>query len=257
MWCDAHVHLDVYDEAVVASSIAACADYRALVAAGEPQDAVGVLARWGTQRRILATAGIHPWYLPVDGRGHAEDSRFDDLLKLVTAGQVAAVGETGLDLIRNPSDEQRRVEEDFFAAQVAVAVEYGLPLVVHCVRAHARALAIVKRVGAGRARGMVHAFAGSLEEATAWSRAGFALGIGPAVTRERSHRVRRVAAALDRSHLLTETDGPFMAAWPKASGAGHPDDLLNVVTTIAELRGETVDEVRAWASDGFSRVFDR
>jgi TatD DNase family protein len=255
VWSDAHIHLDDLPDDRLVGALWSDPAWRALVPSGEPADALAARERFGADPRIRYAAGVHPWYLPDDVSVAPEaDPRIEALRDIVTNGGFHAVGEIGLDALRHP-DEPRRAQADaYLDAQVRIARAAGLPVVLHCVRSHARAQAIVRSVAPRGTAGMVHAFAGSVEEARAWIRLGLFVSIGAAVTRPQSHRVRRVAAALPLDALLVETDAPFMAAWPAPPGGGGIDDLRDVVSNVAELRGADPGAIGAAAAANLERM---
>jgi TatD DNase family protein len=176
-------------------------------------------------------AAYHPWYL----QGEPDLSKIENL---IGDPRVVAVGETGLDHVRHKTDEERARVERWFVAHAALAAEEGLPLIVHCVRAHADCIRALKSIGRGRLRGVIHAFSGSPEIAAEYWRLGFYVGIGAAVTRERSKRVRRAAVHLPLETILLETDAPFMATRDKSRDQGEAADILHVVDTVASLRAQ-------------------
>lgn len=255
MWCDAHIHLDDVAGDPLAAGLGATTGYRALIPAGEPADTLAALQRWKGDARLAYATGIHPWYLPDDAAVHPEDDpRWDVFTSVVSNGNVIGIGETGLDRLRHTTPEVAAQAERYFAAQVRVAAEHGRFVVIHCVRAHARAAEVVRAEGRGRVTGMVHAFAGSFEEARAWQRLGFYVSFGPAVTRPASNRVRDVVTRVPLGQLLIETDAPYMAAYPDAPGGGTPDDLLRVAAEVAALRGVALDEIEAATARNYARL---
>jgi TatD DNase family protein len=255
VWCDAHIHLDDVPDDRLLDGLAATNSYRALIPAGEPVDTINALARWRGDSRLSFATGIHPWYLPDDTSvAPHTDRRWEELLRVVADPRVSAIGETGLDRIRHNTPQLAEQGAAYFSAQVALAVEAAKPLVVHCVRAHAEASLIVRRTGRARSRGMVHAFAGSLEEAAAWYRLGFFVSVGPAVSRAASRRVRAVVGLVPPEQLLIETDAPYMATGGRAGGEGAPDDLLDVAREVASLRGVTVEELRELVAVNYRKM---
>jgi TatD DNase family protein len=254
VWFDAHIHLDVMATEALRGALWADPDYRAIIPGCDPVDVAEALARFEGDARLFVATAIHPWETGVTGTGATGhggpdpwephlDPRWPLLEAQAADPRVVAVGECGLDFYRFTDTADRERVERYFTAQVELAVRVGKPLLIHCVRAHARVAELLERHGAARVGGMVHAFAGSLEEARRYARAGFFVSIGASVDREASRRVRAVAAALPASQLLIETDAPWMATRGKPGWAGTVDDLLDVGGAVAMLRGAPVDEV--------------
>lgn len=184
-------------------------------------------------------AGLHPWFLPDTAPDDSAELRA--IARLAERGDVVAVGEVGLDHYRHPAEARTHVA-DWFRAQAALAHDVNKPLVVHCVRAHGDCLEVLRAIRP-QAGGVVHAFSGSLEVAAEYHRLGFRVGIGPAVTRERASRVRGAAAGVPLEQLLIETDAPYMAAGDRSRDEGQAADLVEVCTTIAALRGTSVQDI--------------
>ena len=221
---DSHIHADALDDRVPPLGNV---EYRAMIPGITP---------WGVELAIASAldhesfgAAVHPWSLD-------EANDLSSVETLLSHPRVCAVGETGLDHLKHGSDDDRDLAERWFADHVRLAMEHDLPLVVHCVRAHERCLAVLRDVAGGQARGVVHAYSGSAELAEQYWRQGFYVGIGPAVTRERSTRVRRAATSIPLDRLLVETDAPFMATNDRVRGEGTSADILDVIDAIATLR---------------------
>jgi TatD DNase family protein len=241
---DSHIHADLLVDRQPPED---AATYRAMVPGIIPaatRRAIATAARWE-----FHGAAIHPWYL-------AEAVDITEVEALLSEPRVRAIGETGLDHYRHGDDQRRDEAARWFADHVRLALEHDLPIVVHCVRAHERCLRVLRDVAGGRARGVVHAFSGSPETAMEYAREGFAVGIGSAVTRERSRRVRRAAAEVSMDCLLVETDAPFLAAGARSRGDGRASDLVEVVRTIATLRDEAPEVVAERTFQNATSLFD-
>jgi TatD DNase family protein len=244
MRCDSHIHLDVMTDEERGSLLFAAPDYRAFVPGIEPAAVASALALFGPDPRLALGTALHPWFLvPAgsDGSPHPQDDpRWQQLEAQARAPRLCAIGECGLDHLRHTDDLSRDRAERFFVAQIQLAVAVSKPLVLHCVRAHARCAELLRKHGGDQVGGLVHAFSGSPEEAATYRRLGFAVGIGSAVTRAASKRVRAVAAQLPADGFVLETDAPYMRAGERPESApaarGTVDDLTLVAETVAALR---------------------
>lgn len=242
---DAHIHLDVMSPEALGEGMWRSPTYRAFVPGCDPNDAETSLARFAADPRLAHGTAIHPWEtVPASGPAAAAaagDSHRDPrwpLLEAQASVRICAIGECGLDDFKFQTDEERAIVERYFVAQVALALAVRKPLVIHCVRAHARCAELLTLMGANRVGGLVHAFGGADEEAKRYARLGFVVSIGAAVTRERSTRVRALAAALPEEGFVVETDAPYMTTGGRPAWSGVVDDLEAVVATIAALRQE-------------------
>jgi TatD DNase family protein len=248
---DSHIHLDVMTSEERGSLLFAAPDYRAFVPGIEPAAVASALALFGPDLRLAFGTAIHPWFLVPAGSEPAlhpqDDPRWQQLEAQARDPRICAIGECGLDHLRHTDDLSRDRAERFFEAQIQLAVAVHKPLVLHCVRAHARCVELLRKHGGDRVGGLVHAFSGSPEEAAAYRRLGFAVGIGSAVTRAASKRVRAVAALLPADGFVLETDAPYMRAGEPTEGApaarGTVDDLTLVAETVAALRNTTAEAI--------------
>lgn len=254
MWIDTHCHLDAPEF---------CADRPAVVArartagvAMQVLPAVAV-AHFGAVRELahahgLAYAlGIHPLYV----HEHADE----DLDRLQAALQehrsdprLVAVGEIGLDHFVPGLDRER--QQRFYTAQLKLARDAGLPVILHVRRSADGLLAGLRRTEV--AGGIAHAFNGSQQQAMQFVERGFKLGFGGAMTHERALQIRRLAVDLPESALVLETDAPdippawlYRTADQRASGAGQgrnePGELPRIGEVLAVLRGVSGEAVRA------------
>lgn len=183
---------------------------------------------------LYAAFGLHPVFLERHRPEHLPALR-EQLQQLADDPRCCAVGEIGLDHFVQGLDRDRQLQ--LFEAQLQLASQFNLPVLLHVRRAHAATIAALKRARLPRA-GIVHAFAGSLEEAREYLRLGFKLGLGGAVTWPQARRLQRVAAALPAEALVLETDAPDMAPVFLAGQRNSPQALPQIASMIAELRGE-------------------
>ncbi len=190
-------------------------------------------------RGMIYGAGVHPWWV---GDLYAEG--FDDAgLRTIMVEELEkpgckAVGECGLDaLCKSPMDLQQQVLE----AQLAVAAERDLPVILHCVKAHNELLQALD--ASGVKRGVVHAFSGSPELAQQYWRRGFYLGIGGTITYERARKTRAAVQQLPLTALLLETDAPDMPLAGRQGERNSPAYLPEVARVLAQLRGESMASI--------------
>ncbi|MCJ8168491.1 TatD family hydrolase [Atopomonas sediminilitoris] len=200
---------------------------------------------------LFAAFGLHPVYL----NQHPSDAIEQLAAQLTLTGSHAkccAVGEIGLDYYLPELD--RNAQKTLFAAQLALAQEHQLPVLLHVRRAHADTIAMLKRMPIARG-GIVHAFAGSLEEAREYQKLGFLLGIGGAATWPQAQRLRRTIAALPAEQLVLETDAPDMAPVFLAQQRNNPSALAQIAQQLAELREQPTEQFAAQCSANACRLF--
>lgn len=181
----------------------------------------------------LLAPGLHPFYIQ---QHHDNDLiQLDDFLK---AHACVAVGEIGLDTftaeMKQPDVYQR--QKDFFGQQLELAKNHNLPVMLHIRRAHADSLAILKQHHFKHG-GIAHAFGGGIEEAKAFIKLGFKLGINGLVTDPNAKRLRTVVQAVGAEHLVLETDCPDMTPLCcRVAGEAHTRNTpVNLPAVLDEL----------------------
>ncbi|UAW98916.1 TatD family hydrolase [Halopseudomonas nanhaiensis] len=188
---------------------------------------------------LYAAFGLHPIYLDEHQPSHLLELRAW-LERVAGHPKCCAVGEIGLDYFLK--DLNRDEQQQLLEAQLDIAREHGKPVLLHVRRAHAAMIATLKRWRLPRA-GIVHAFAGSREEAREYIKLGFKLGLGGAATWPQASRLRRVIAELPASALVLETDSPDMAPSFQAYQRNSPEYLPEICRQLAELRGESPEQL--------------
>jgi TatD DNase family protein len=247
MLFDTHCHLDAAEfdhdrEQVIARAQAA--DVQAIVIPAVEVanfDRVRVLAHSFAQG--FYALGIHPMYVERAEPEALEQLR-EALLQHRADPKLIAVGEIGLDFFisKISSGEPRAKQELFYEAQLKLALEFDLPVLLHVRRSQDTLLKYLRR---HRVRGgIAHAFNGSMQQAQQFVELGFALGIGGAMTFERALQIRRLATDLDLSALVLETDAPDISpAWLAKGARNEPHEVLQIAQTLAGLRGCSAEEV--------------
>lgn len=159
-------------------------------------------------RGLYATVGIHP-----HNASQFNDDVLDELRRLAGHAKVVAIGEIGLDYYRNLSPEM--AQKRAFEAQLGLAEELGLPVVVHDREAHGEVLEILSGFE-GRVEGVMHCFSGGREMAERCVRYGFYISFAGPVTFPNSSRLQAIARWVDLSKILLETI--VLGLRPKRSG---------------------------------------
>ncbi|HSV69657.1 MAG TPA: TatD family hydrolase [Methylibium sp.] len=252
-WTDTHCHLDAAEfdadrEAVVARARAAGVA-RLVLPAVAPFDFERVRALAQAHDGVYAL-GIHPLYVEpladdaLEALRQALDRHRDD-------PRLVAVGEIGLDHFVPGLDRMK--QERFYAAQLAVAREAGLPVLLHVRRS---ADALLKHLRRIQVTGIAHAFNGSRQQAEAFVGLGFKLGFGGALTFEPALQLRRLARELPLEAIVLETDAPdipphwlYTCAAERATGRpmgrNEPAELPRIAAELAALRGIGLDALAA------------
>jgi TatD DNase family protein len=234
---DTHCHLTFEQladdvEAVVARSVAAGVVGWITVGTGSQHNrkAVELASRF---ENMYATVGIHPHDAKdVTGQTIAE------LKELAQSEKVVAIGETGLDFHYDlsPREDQRRA----FAAQLEIAQDLNLPIVVHCREAFDETIDILDQFirRKGRLRGVVfHCFSGSAEQARIVLDHGFCLSFTGVVTFKNAEVTRQAAKIVPVDRLMLETDCPYMSPEPmRKQKINEPALMIHTARYLAELK---------------------
>ena len=182
----------------------------------------------------LPAWGLHPVYI-----GIHHDSHLDALRRQIEAWRPVAVGEIGLDLFVPELDFA--TQEHFYSAQLRIARDHDLPVLLHCRRANDQILKHLRRIGVKG--GIAHAFNGSDQQAEAFIKLGFKLGFGGAFTWQRASNLRRLARELPLEAIVLETDSPDIPPEWVGKGRNEPAELARIAGVLAELRGLGLSEV--------------
>ena len=264
MWTDTHCHLDAAEFAADRDAVVTRARAAGVTMVVVPAVAVNNFER---VRELAHThdfayaLGIHP--LCVDG---AHD---DDLERLRAAlrahrsdARLVAVGEIGLDHFVPGLDPVR--QERFFVAQLKLAREFDLPVILHVRKS---VDAVLKQLRLLKLRsGIAHAFNGSAQQADVFIDLGFKLGFGGTLTFDRALQIRRLAQSVPLESIVMETDAPDIAprwlyrtieqrgAAPGAAGPdtaqarNEPGELPRIAHCMAQLRGVSPQALAAATS---------
>ena len=248
-WTDSHCHLDApefdADRADVVQRARAAGVQALVLPAVEVAnfEAVRALAHRYDAAYAL---GIHPLF--VDRAGDADLDRLAAALQALRDDpRLVAVGEIGLDHFVPGTDRAR--QDFFYRAQLKLARDAGLPVILHVRRSADALLAGLRRIAVPG--GIAHAFNGSAVQAAAFVALGFRLGFGGTLSFERALQIRQLAQTLPETALVLETDAPDIPPqWlyrsaeqrraGQAQGRNEPAELPRIGAVLAGLRGWTL-----------------
>jgi TatD DNase family protein len=168
---------------------------------------------------------------------------------------VVAVGEIGLDFHYDFSP--RTAQETAFRAQMQIAREANLPVIIHCREAYSETLALLADEGADETGGVMHCWAGTVEQVVQATEMGLFLGFGGTLTFKSAESIRDAARRVGRELLLVETDAPYLAPVPHRGKRNEPAYTRLVAAKLAELRGSTLPEITRLTTENAQRCFPR
>ena len=204
-----------------------------------------------TDSQLYAAFGLHPVYLD-DHRPEHVIELGQWLSRLAQHPQVCAVGEIGLDYFLPKLD--RDGQQQLFEAQLQLAADFQLPALLHVRRSHAQVIATLKRIRLKRG-GIIHAFAGSREEAREYIKLGFKLGLGGAATWPQALRLRKVMVDLPLEAIVLETDSPDMAPAMYPNQRNSPEHLPDICQALAEVMGVSPERLAEATTANACEVF--
>lgn len=248
MWIDTHCHLDAPEfSASLASVISAAREKNVgaillpAVKASDSQNVRTLASLYGNQiPGLVYTLGIHPLYT---NQAQESDLKLleEQINQAIADPRFVGIGEIGLDYFVEGLDPHR--QEHFFHAQLDLAQQFQLPVVLHVRRSQD---AILKALRCRKVPGgIAHAFNGSFQQANQFIELGFKLGFGGAATYERALQIRRLVRELPLESIVTETDAPDIPpAWLRAENLvfNEPAFLPRIAKELAVIRGVTDSE---------------
>lgn len=183
--------------------------------------------------------GIHP--TEIGPFYHQDLQQMHNMLKEGDGKPYVAIGEVGLDFYWDRS--QYKAQLDVFERQVKMALEFDLPLMIHCRKAQTELVSVLKKYRNEPLRGVFHCFSGSYEMACQLLELGdFVLGIGGVVTYHNT-KLPQTLARLPLSRIVLETDSPYMTPVPHRGERNEPSYIPFIIQTLAEVYGLTPDEI--------------
>ncbi|MEZ5080643.1 MAG: TatD family hydrolase [Thermoleophilia bacterium] len=247
---DSHAHLDSCDvdvADVIDEARQAGVDRVVTIGVGERS------SRWAVETaeahdEVWVAVGVHP-----NDANAWTDADATWIRELAAHPRVVAIGECGLDYYRDHAT--REAQDRAFRAQIRLAGELGLPLVIHTRDATADTLARLESEAAGRPV-ILHCF--SITEPEFVDRvidAGWYASFAGPLTYRRNDALREAAARIPAERLLVETDSPYLAPEPRRGRPNRPANVAHTLTRLAEVRGLTIDEADALTTANAARVF--
>lgn len=248
MLADAHCHLQFeafqQDREAVIARARACGVSR-LIVAGTRVDEIEALAALQKRHGVEVCLGLHPWFLDE----HGEDA-LQRLERALQAQAVVALGECGVDALVENVERQWQL----FDAQLKIAQRLNLPVVIHCVKYYDEVGKRLKALSLP-ARGLIHGFTGSEQQAQRLIELGYVLGIGGAVTFDRAQKLKRTVARLPADGFVLESDAPDMTPQGRVPARNEPAHVALIAREVARLRDTDVETLARETSTTLARLF--
>lgn len=244
MWADSHCHLPYEGLEDVAAHLAAAREAgvgRMISVGTDAAQSAAAVAVATVHDGVWATVGLHP---------HDATDGVDTIVPLLDGrGEIVAIGECGLDYHYEHSP--RDVQRDAFAAQIRLAHDHDLALVIHTREAWADTWDVLGSEGVPE-RTVFHCFTGGPDEARRCLDLGASLSFSGIVTFKTADDVRAAAQLCPLDRLLVETDAPYLAPVPHRGRTNTPAFVPLVGAAVAAAKGVAVEEIEAatWNNTG-------
>ena len=196
---------------------------------------------------LFAAVGIHP-----HEASEFNEKVLDSLRGLCDNPKVVAIGEIGLDYYRNVSP--KGVQQKAFEAQMILANELRLPVVIHDRDAHADTLKTLSKFN-GETKGVMHCFSGSPEMAEQCIKMDYYVSFAGPVTFPNAHGVHKTAKSIDLNRILIETDCPWLAPQEMRGKRNEPAFLPITAAKIANLRSISLEELAEVTTRNAKQIF--
>jgi len=253
---DSHVHLnfDVFepDLSAVRSRWQEVGVIRLVHSCVEPEEFASIQALAHQFPELSFAVGLHP----LDAEKWTQETANQILALARSDSKVVAIGEMGLDFYKAENQEQQRM---VFAAQLALASQLNLPVIIHCREAAAQMREVLqdwKEREGEKARGVMHCWGGTPAETAWFLDLGFYISFSGTVTFKNAKQIHESAQIVKSDRLLIETDCPFLAPVPKrGQRRNEPAYVRYVAEAVAQLRGATLEVIAAQTTANACELF--
>lgn len=278
---DTHAHLDFTQDKTGWCQRAKEAGVNKIICVGTSVEAslrcVEIAEKYSSEDlQIYATVGIHAQDGQKDMQKYGSLERcIDELKQIFRSAQddktVVGVGECGYDFkIENRvkrtefSDKEREFQKELFKAQIELAAELNLPMVIHCRNAWEETFELIDSIAKQVSlqndreesfRGVFHSWTGDWEAAKRALEMGFHISFSGIVTFKNAPEVQEVAKKIPLERMLLETDSPFLAPHPLRGSPNEPKNVKIIAEFITQLRNFPVDQVARVTSENAGRLF--
>lgn len=202
---------------------------------------------------VWATVGTHPNDLTSDWK--QDVAAYKKMLIGPDQERIVGIGEIGLDYHYEGYDKQRQY--DGFRAQIELALEYDLPIVIHTRSAGDETLTVLEEYKKNNLRGIIHCFSETAAFALHAQQLGFVLGIGGTVTYPRNQYLRDICTETGLEHIVLETDAPFLPPQYIRGQQNSPAQIAHIAHFLANLKQVEIREVAKQTTANVLRIFNK
>lgn len=225
---------------------------RVINVGAEYQGCLDSVALAETYDHVYAAIGIHPSNI-----SDLTEEVFDWLREKSAWKKTVAIGEIGLDYYWDKEPAVQQAQRVAFARQLKLAKETGLPVIIHSRDAAEDTMKIMKQEHAESIPGVIHCYSYSKEMAREFVKMGYYIGVGGVLTFKNVKKLKETVVDLGLSHIVLETDCPYMAPEPHRGSRNDSTNIPYVVQTISELTGQDPQTVEAVTWENACRLFQK
>lgn len=220
-----------------------------------PENCLYCIEQARKYEKMYAAVGIHP-----EDCQHLEGSAEGELAKIKTLldtpekraeNKIVAIGEVGYDYYWQPVNKERQTE--FFEAQLKMAEEFCLPVIIHDREAHGDCFETVLKYP--NVRGVFHSFSGSAEMARELTRRGWYISFSGVLTFKNARRAREAALAVPEDRILIETDCPYLSPEPYRGRINSSAYMCYTAAMMAEILGKSYEYTVELTASNTRRLF--
>jgi TatD DNase family protein len=251
---DTHVHInfDVFqsDLEAVRERWREAGVVRLVHSCVEPEE-MGTIQALADQFPELSFAvGLHP----LDAQKWTPQMASQILSLARSDRRVVAIGETGLDFFKAENQQEQKT---VFEAQLAIAKELDLPVIIHCRDAATAMRDLLQSFWEhnGQVKGVMHCWGGTPEETQWFLDLGFYISFSGIVTFKNATSIQNSALMVPSDRLLIETDCPFLAPIPKRGKRNEPAYVRYVAESIARLRNVSLEALAQETTHNACKLF--
>ena len=199
--------------------------------------------------QVHLMAGLHPTHVK-----ESYDDELQHVVHCIEAHDVVAVGEIGIDLYWDQSNFE--IQREAFKVQIDLALQYHLPIVIHCRNAFNEVFEVLEEVNRPELRGVMHCFTGTLQEAQRAIALNMMLGIGGVVT-FKNGKIDTYLKDISLEHILLETDAPYLAPAPHRGKRNESAYLALVLKKMSDIYQMSEAEIAEMTTANSKRLFKR
>ncbi len=198
----------------------------------------------------FASVGIHPTDTNV--MGHNDSEKIASLLDHKTENKIVAIGEVGLDYYHEHDKKKQRT---IFEFHIKLALEHGLPLIIHTRNAQDEVLTILDHFKCSQLTGVIHCFSEDVKFAQKALDLKFLLGIGGTLTYPKNEQLRDIFSSVDLEHIILETDAPFLPPQAIRGKQNTPDQINIIAHFLANLRKVPYETIAQQTTENAKQLF--